>query len=225
MQTNTTKKQWFSKLLKAMILWKKKQPLKIVNPTFELYLSCNKLPIENFITCVVDGNLSALVISGLPPEEKIREAWSFIYEEYIDLIGDNEYLLYLRTVKDFTLIQSKYSIIINSINCLEKVFNERLAKKVLIELGGNFKFNYHNPEEYQKDIEGLRNRTKTLKIQLDIKRIELEQAESIRPKDKADRNYYTQLFIHLSTFYKFHITSDITVAEFCLRLKNVLQSK
>ena len=45
----------------------------------KIYTSCYDTPMSAFISCVVDENYNALVVSGNPTPEQIQSAWYGIY--------------------------------------------------------------------------------------------------------------------------------------------------
>lgn len=80
--------------------WKKKKHgQETFFPQAELLVTCSRLPLDKFITCLIDGDLSVLIISGKPSPEEVAEAWAGIFSEYLDLNQDNEakYLLNLQS--------------------------------------------------------------------------------------------------------------------------------
>jgi hypothetical protein len=73
-------------------------PLQPESPSATFYRSISNLPLFKYRDCTVNGNLSALIISGFPPESELRSAWLDIQQEYADVIGDNEQRNYLNAL-------------------------------------------------------------------------------------------------------------------------------
>lgn len=216
------KKQWsFIQLMKGLISWMRNRPFSTASPAFSLYHTCSSLPIELFINCLVEENLANLIIYGNPPAIALQEAWSKIYEEYIDLIGDAHQKFYIKVSKEYSNLLARYTLLNTSIDVLAHVFHPELAKKITGEIGGNFKFDIKNPVAYMSDIDGLRNRVKSLKIELQLKELELNTLQQSQSGEPVTREYFTTIFINLRAFYKYYVPTTVSVSEFCLMLNDV----
>ena len=54
----------------------------------KLYTKCDETPLCKFIEAY-NGNLKALVISGMPSDKELQDAASSLMQEYASIIGNN----------------------------------------------------------------------------------------------------------------------------------------
>lgn len=54
----------------------------------KLYTKCDEIPLCKFIEAY-NGNLKALVISGMPSDKELQDAASSLMQEYASIIGNN----------------------------------------------------------------------------------------------------------------------------------------
>lgn len=200
------------------------------------YQTIHELPLNKFIDCIVDNNLSALTISGFPAPEQLAIAWDYILSQYSELIGTQEYKMYkilYCEVENLKITLNQIAIILGG-NVItesgtEKVkgflnigYHEYFATEVNDLLKTNYKFNWDDQKSYQEDIKKGLSRSKALKIKLDLKNLQfkaIEKKNNAKPGVKMDRAYFTSILITLSNFAKFRIDSSVTMDEYCLRIK------
>lgn len=188
-------------------------------PSTKLYQHINELPLSRFIECLVDNNLKVLIISGVPEEDVLNEAWANIYEQYVEAIGDSENKMYLRLLKDIAKLDNKLKIIELIVKVLATPYRDNSAQELIMELNKlcntNFKFN--DPSELQRCI----NRSKSIKIQLELKMAQFKEMQNkMESHNKMPtREYFLSILITLSDYSKYEITDSITVYSFCERMK------
>ena len=215
----------------------------MVLSSIKYHTTITTLPLSKFIDVVVDKNLLALVFSGSPVEgdmNLLNAAWAKINEEYADAIGDGEQQIYLQALKDVTSLKINIQVARALIEVLEKTaamivepdrmddveayiikFQDRLNKL----LDSNLKFDRNNRDDYLKALKGCTNRAKAFKIDLDLKNMHLEALEKTRNPDtgKADkaftRQYFQSILITISDHARYQIGDDITVFQFCERIR------
>lgn len=185
------------------------------------YRSIIDLPLRNFITCAVDGNLSALVISGFPNPLELELAWVDIQQEYSDAIGHNEAKLYISVLKEIILTEGKLSLIETTVKILSQIHSVELCKQLNKLCETSFAFDPENEEKYFNELQRCINRSKSLKIKADLKR---GQFEAIKKKfegkgEKLTREYFASILITLSDHAKYPVTDSITVYEYAERLR------
>jgi len=85
----------------------------------------------------------------------------------------------------------------------------------------NIVFDVNNAEQYDGNLLRCLNRSKSIKINIDLKKIALSKLEEkYNSKDgKATREYYMGILISLSDEAGYHLQEDITVWEFCERIR------
>lgn len=215
-----TKKAWqyFRKTVNSNSLMPSlQQPTESQSP--RLYHSINQLPLSKFIECDVDKNLSALIISGFPSQVELQIAWAEIQGEYADAMGDHEHSLYIRLQRDITFLEITIQQIEILVECLHQIYYEPFLVKLNGLLFTSFKLDPSNPEEYHKILKGCLNRSKGVKLDLDLKRIEFEAIQEKNKNNKTSREYYQSILITISDYAQYQVHDNITVYEFCERVK------
>lgn len=198
-----------------------KQPLSNTSAN-TWHKSLQDLPLAKFVDCIVDGNLSALTITGFPEPAELQQAWSEILLEYSDCIGTNEYRLYVQLYKDIQINKITLEQLTIALNILQVTYDEFFVKEVNKILRTTCKFNWADQASYQAEVKKCFNRSKALKIALDLK---LMKFESIEAKNKGkegaviDRKYFTAILVTLSDYAKYRIEDNIKMPEYCERVK------
>lgn len=189
------------------------------------------LPLSKFIDCIVDGNLSALIIHGLPTIEQLSEAWQNILSEYSENVGTQEYRLYVQMYKEVSIL----SITLNQIRILahrggegipagilRMVYDEGLCKELNGLLKTGLHFDWNNQDDYHKNLDKCINRSGSIKIKYDLLNIRFKAIEE-KNKGKAgvkmDRQYFISILVTLSDHAKYRIEESITMGEYCERVK------
>lgn len=200
------------------------------------YQTIHSLPLAKFIDCIVDGNLSALTISGFPTQEQLSAAWVFIQSQYSELVGTQEYQMYkilYCEVEQLKITLNQIAIILGGevnndgevtkvTGLLQVIYSEYFAQQLNDLLKTSCRFNWNDQTSYQAECEKCLRRAKALKIKLDLKNIEfaaIQKKNNAKTGVKMDRTYFTSILITLSNFAKFRIDSSITMDEYCLRIK------
>lgn len=217
-------KQWrFTKKVQNTSSLKPAEPLPI--QSLSLFLHITELPLRNWIDGTVNGNISAIIKTGVCNDEiLLLSTWEDIKNQYSEIVGDGSFKLYLSLLRQI----NKLSLVIDQISlCVEMmriVFTERFARELRELLSVNFKFDVTNPETYDKELKSCITRSKGFQIQLDLK---LAQFEAISKKEKggqlADHAYYQSLLIAISDHVGYPVLDSITVYEFATRIKRLNQ--
>ena len=170
------------------------------------------------------------MISGDPDKEKLFEAWSKIYEDYAAEIGGQEAKMYLQMFKEFTILDIDYKSVLIAIEALEvykrfadtpqmQTFSTFLNKT----LRTNYDFKPDNPD-YEKHLKSCKTRSGSMKINLDLKAVSFEalkKKQESKQGAKLERSYFVGVLIALSNHAKYNITENITVLEYCTRIKQL----
>lgn len=193
-----------------------------------MYQSIIDLPLNCFIEVAVNGNLSALIISGFPTPDQLADAWSNINIQYADAMGNNQHRFQSTLLKEVTLLSTTYKQI-NTLAelllmcCAENIYPANLFAELNILTKSNMPFTKDDPELNIKNIKRCLNRAKSIKIQLDIKSGQLEamhlQENKENPVVKLSKEWFISILISLSNHAGYRITETITVFEFVDRLK------
>jgi hypothetical protein len=209
-------------------------PLPQGDQSAKYYQSISNLPLNRYKDCLLNENLSALIISGQPTGQQLTEAWGKISQEYADAMGDHEYKLYLKLFKDVHLINATIEQVKICVTQLEVVlvlpdsipekamYRDFYSKEVNGLLLTQFFFDFNNIETYRKNLQRCLNRSKGIKLELDMV---MARYEAIKQKyeegKKPDETYFDAILITLSDAAGYHLTDGITVFEFCERIKRL----
>lgn len=185
--------------------------------TVSLYQSINELPLSNFITCLVDNNLNALVKSGLPTSEVLQDTWYKIHEEYSDCIGDTETKVYLSLFKEVNQLAAKIELTTKILSVLQNYRIKQFEDELQAILKTNFVFDASNPVEYDALLMRCYNRSKSFLISFDLKNTHLQEMQKKfdGKGEKPSREYFSNTLNMLSMFNKYRIcATDITTYEY-----------
>src|SRR5581483_8044992 len=75
------------------------------------YRSIHSLPLINFITCICDDDLTALICEGNATNEQLAAAWETIYNEYLEAIKDENSEYIDKLTRDYNLLHTKHNVI------------------------------------------------------------------------------------------------------------------
>jgi len=187
------------------------------------YQHITELPLTRFIDCTVDDNLYALVISGNPSLEHLRQAWAQINQEYADVMGDHEHMIYVSLFRDIKVLETTLAQIHWLVGQLREVYYDEFAKRLNKLLLTNFKFDHTQPKKYFEELTRCINRSKSYKIDLDLKLAQFEVMQKSKKDQgegkKPSREYYQAILITISDHAKYMVPDTITVFEFCDRIR------
>jgi hypothetical protein len=193
------------------------------NTTATFHHTLNDLPLSRFIDCLVDNNLSSLIISGFPNPTELQGAWADILAEYADVTGQHEYSMYKNLYKDTAVIKINLDLINAAVGILREIYSEYFETELGILLNIKLNLDWNDQEKYQHELTRCLNRSKSLKIKYDLKMMEFEalkkRHEQKNTGEKIDRLYFTKILIALSNHAKYQISETIKMGEYCLRLK------
>ena len=181
-----------------------------------------ELPLGKFEECLLNNNLSALVISGFPSPEELQSAWQTIIQEYSDSIGSVEHSIYLHLFKELELLKLDYESVKLLIGSLRKVYVPYFCDELNMLLRTNCNFNIQDVPSYYAQLDKCERRSKAMKIRLDLKVMEFEAVKNKMSGEggkEIDKNYFTGVLIILGKHNGYRITKDIFVNEYCEYLK------
>lgn len=195
-------------------------------PKLVTFQNIYDLPLSRFINVVVDGNLHALVKSGVCVDPIIlHNLWADIIKQYSETVGTAEYKLFKKLSAEVEELKDTYEAIDLALQLLQPgIYSKYFCDQLNYLLGGKYEFNYKNDKAYQKDLKGCRSRSKAIKMMFTMKQknldiIKAKQVDGVAP----DRKYYNSILITLSDHAKFQIDDSVTVAVFCERLKRLYE--
>ncbi|MDF2189283.1 hypothetical protein [Paraflavitalea sp. CAU 1676] len=190
------------------------------------YQSIVDLPLSKFISAKVDGNLQAIVIEGPVSTERIAQAWQDIEIEYIDAIGSNEQKAEIKLRTQIETLQADLLLAEVSVYQMKRLYHPYFADTLNSILKGNYKFDPDNPEEYSTLLDKCWNRSRSIKINLDLKVIEYQAIEEKIKKQSTGqpytREYFAKHLITLSDFAGYQLSENMSVFDYCDRLRRLV---
>lgn len=149
------------------------------------YKNCDELPIYNFHEILKNNDLNFLVVGyeqsdEIELDDKASGLWSEIYEEYIDLTGDNTLKVYYEVLQDLMFLKTRYSVVSGLlVNVSTMQLTEDIFTKYISELRSwGYKINVNKPlaNEINRKVRQLRASENKIRI----KENELESLRSKR---------------------------------------------
>ncbi len=205
---------------------KPEQPLPETTPLLSslvLYHNITDLPLRNYIDGTVNGNLSAIIKSGVCSDENILlNAWEDIKSQYAEAVGNADTKLYLSLYKEVNRLALVIEQIALCVQCMQLVYTDRFAQELRSLLKHRFKFDVTNPEEYDKELQSCISRSKGFKVQMDLKLSQIAGMANKHQKGAiADTAYYQSLLVTISDHVGYQVQDNITVFELANRIKRL----
>lgn len=193
------------------------------SPSSSTYRSITELPLSRWVDYVADGYLHALAKTGTPPEAELRAAADELRIQVADVAGDHEYKLYCNTVKEITNLELTIVQVQELVNVLKDVYVEVFAAQLNRLLpNSNLVFDVSKPEQYDRTLQRALNRSKGLKLSVDLKKQKLEALQikyGAQGTGKVNREYFMGVLLTLSDAARYPLSDSITVWEFYERMK------
>lgn len=188
----------------------------------EVYKRILDLPLRKFIDCSVNENLLALIISGTPSQEELKQAWTIILQEYSTFLGDGESKMYLELMKEVALLDLDYKMIQIMVQALSTVHIKYMADDLneLINYHPRFKFDPKDMVQYNKDLDRCLNRSKSILINYQLKKTQLDALNDKNANNaKPTEEYYYEILYTLEDHAGHTLGDNITVHQFVTRIK------
>jgi hypothetical protein len=185
--------------------------------------TASTLPINRLIDVSCDQRLDGLIIEGKPSQSDLIDAWENILMEYTELIGSAESKHAFTLERKIALLNCKITLVDICLKVLKVSRNDEAVKE-LAALGYRRPFNWKDPASYQKDIEAVHSRSKTL-IEL-LRQAEADQERLGRSqKGEKTRADWMDEKVVLGKYLGYRIDGEITtVAEYASIYKSFVKS-
>lgn len=179
-----------------------------------LYRSIDTLPLDRFITCVCDQDLSVLVISGTPTPNELLSAWNDIYDEYVAAVNDKEQQHILRLTKEINCLEFDFKLIGLCVTRLEIEHSDEVLGILKKLIPTNLKFNPADLEQYKKDLSLVISKSKRMIIEIENKRGELGKLAPEKGS-RVTRSEFDKVIVRASKFMAYKVDKKTTtVSEF-----------
>lgn len=205
--------------------WNRLLLRKASSQQWALLLRCDQLLLSNFIRCI-DGDLSALIIKGNPPQAEIAEAWANIYSEYIDLNAGNEPEYVLLLQRDVTLLHSHISETESAIYILSILpYFKQEAADILSANGYVYPWDKEDVNNNIQFYEIVNNRLSARRLQYDNKTKELRNIIEGRNENSTTPEYFDIILDNLAAWRKISVIhpDEITVKQFVIMLRSYIR--
>lgn len=136
-------------------------------PLSKWYQSIYELPLRQFEDCLINNNLSALVISGFPLPDVLQAAWVNILQEYADAIGNSEHRMYMNLMKELEMLRIDVECLKILTTTLRSMYSKYFCQQLNEMTGASCQFNWDDQKSYQRDIDRCERRGKSYKIRYD----------------------------------------------------------
>lgn len=216
------------RLSKAWNSWQRKPQGKTASsPPTELYLRCDQLPLNIFIDCLIDEDLSGLIISGNPSKERLARTWEQIYIEYIDINQSAESLYSLRLQSEIALLSDEIQRVEEILYLISPVMLPFClgAESELVEVLRSYGYRQtiDFTTEYSKVLVSIRNRLNPKKLRLDSRINELTEYIKSKASGKLTRSVFDTNLVRMSRFQGYAVRAkEITVAEYVMIFKDCI---
>lgn len=204
---------------------KKLRKLLALSPC-SLYRFCSELPLDRFISCLVDKDLSSLIISGKPQEAELKQTWINIQEEYGELVKSDNIEFTNQLHSEVIVLQNRLFRISLCVEALQYVYSKDLIDE-LKEQHMPFDYNPDLPDKYYEDLRMTVERTRGLNLKLKLKQDELQEWYSRQETGHKEttREDFDNILATLTEANGFMVDeSKITVKQY-VRMYNRYQQK
>lgn len=179
-----------------------------------LHHSCDKLPLDIYIDCLLDNDLSGLIISGNVTPEELTMAWDKIYAQACEISSSKDSSTVFSLVKEINDLKAKINLTYNILTHLQMSFDEDL-----VAILNSFALMCTITAEDSGEV--LDNKLNTVIAymkkwfpRLELKEIELEKIRS-ESKGTTDRGWFDDWLDAIGEAKGYNVqASQITVTRF-----------
>ena len=171
--------------------------------------------MDKFIDCLINNNHKCLVNSGEATEAEIQAAWEKIWEEYCVLLNQPNYKIILKTLQNIVLYESKLIAIDYCMIVLSRQYSEPCIE-ILKKFGFDYKFDFNDKEQFDKDIQNVQSVSKITLIKLKDERNNYSNHLKKTQSKSRKETDFDKTFISLSKFMGYKVSPySTTVSEYC----------
>lgn len=190
-------------------------PVKLVTKLLDI-------TVEDFIKCYFYNDLSKVIKSGIPSQEEVEEAWSFLKLEYCDSVGGAGYKVYASAFRCLIQLRSEKEELILLCELLRAVYYKPFALEVNEICGTDYEFNPENWENYLLEINKAEEHLRVLNLEITLKEVEfniIEKDENL--KQETEEDFYERI-IDMSECFKIPgLTPKMSMFEYVTRTKRM----
>jgi len=179
---------------------------------------------------MVDGDLSALIISGRPTDGELAEAWANIYIEYLEINKDNESLYIINLERDIVLLKDELDRVEEALKFITSPFISHIEPEVqakLLKILSDYGYKVDlslSGDKLAKQMKALDNKRSSKRLELRRKISEYNQYMEDKKDFSIDRSYFNRMLNRMGKHYNCFIEeSKITVARFVDMIQQYFQ--
>lgn len=175
---------------------------------------CDKCPVYVYEDVVCNGNLRALVVDGNPPEDALMIAKLELVTEFAELSGDKTVSASNNHLRQVYMFRGQIMGLMMAADAMQKSRGDAVG--FMRDAGLPVKVEMTDEAIQKKIVAKMKN--------LDVRlREELKRYEASMPTEsgKSTADGFTAQLIALSDEAGVHLTKDIMMSEFAIRIKNL----
>ena len=192
----------------------------------KLYRHLYAIPLENFIRCLCDNDLTALIIEGQATDDELSAVWSRLYDEYSDKMSDEDGSYLKSLVRDINMTETKVLVIGSLCRMLDYCYSFELHEELNKWTGMKQPLQPGDTEGNSKILLHIVGRAS--KWQMDAQNLRKEFGEMAENKSNVDgysRDYFDGWIVALSRHNKYHVNRyETMVSEFIIMVQDLKQA-
>ena len=189
-----------------------------------IYQRCSDTPLNVFIDVLVNKNMPRLVRSGKATPKEIDAAWQKLWFEYCDLSGSPEYRQLFGLIKEVGYLEGKLMSIRLALQCIASASaNDNNCISILQNYGYRYAFEKSKPDEFEKDIQRVIEKSKTIELMIKSGRAQIDKINEKAQGEAVKEDWFEDTLTVLSKYMGYRINRKvITVSEF-VRMKKMFE--
>lgn len=178
-------------------------------------VSCIKdLPLRDFISCQVDGNLQVL---GKGSETGLQAAWMRLLSEFYVTSGNTQAARYIELIAGMEAIKFRAAYIDFLLSSISECYTEEIAQRIRDE-HPDLQF---TRETYPREITYVQNKEKRHKMEYDNLKAEFDKLESGNTNKETKRLDYIEQLLDINKQEHATYTEEMSTETFALCIKRL----
>lgn len=154
------------------------------------YRNCDELPIFNFYEILKTKNYAYLYLDydgydDMVAKDNFQDVFQDIYEEYVNLIGDNTTLIYYELIKDVLYLETRYKVVSSLMKNMTSTPMNKETRKAYIGALRKWRYKIDEKKDFGDEMIRVVRQLKASKNALKIKQSELK---ALREKNDNGSN-------------------------------------
>jgi hypothetical protein len=181
-----------------------------------------ELMMDKFIDGICNGNLKVLVIEGDPSVAVLEKAWSSIYQQYLDNMGDEEQKQSAKLITEINLLESRCNLVRLVVKRLRLQHSAEVIEDLKKVVAVDVVLDPADPDTYKKGLSRILSKCRRWELDIQGKKEELALLQPDSSEEKIDAIHFDKIIIRLSRHMKFKVNKFKTaVSEFCMMFSDM----